>query len=303
MTVTAACMVMLVLTLPACAGTGQHASSAEPGTTASPSAAGVQEVASQLLASGQIPEAPPQPASNDITMAFGDVVVTAALDNSETTQAFLATLPQTFSMSRYGDREYYAAIPALPEDGEAIADFENGDITYYTTGKSLAIFFGNAESSSQGDLIRMGKITSDLSVFSTFGDTVEVTILPSDAQGGEAMNGEEQEVLAAYQARLDGMVAMDVDALGRMMADDLTLHHITGATQTKEEWLACIANEEMRYYNIDLESVEVEVHGDAAVVRHTATLDARIYGSCGTSTLSGESSYEKRDGNWVWVNA
>lgn len=35
----------------------------------------------------------------NISMTVGDTVVTAALDNSETTQAFLATLPRTLTMN------------------------------------------------------------------------------------------------------------------------------------------------------------------------------------------------------------
>lgn len=112
----------------------------------------------------------------DISMTVGDTVVTATLDNSETTQAFLATLPRTLTMNHYGGREYYGRIEALPENGEAIADFENGDVTYYPAGPSLAIFFAGEDSSSQGGLIRMGKITSDLSAFEALGDSVEMHI-------------------------------------------------------------------------------------------------------------------------------
>ena len=68
----------------------------------------------------------------------------------------------------------------MPENGAAIDDFENGDVTYYTDGKSLAIFFGNADISSQDGLIRMGRITSDLSLFDTIGESAEVTISLSE---------------------------------------------------------------------------------------------------------------------------
>ena len=112
-----------------------------------------------------------------------------------------------------------------------------------------------------------------------------------------------QAVLSAYQARLDAMVSMDITALDSMMDDALILRHITGDTQTKQEWLDCIANEEMRYYNIDLQNVQVEVNGDLAVVHHTAALDASIYGSRGTWTLTGDSYYAKVDGQWIWTNA
>lgn len=114
--------------------------------------------------------------TTNIVITAGDVVITATLDNSETTEAFLATLPRTLTMNRYGDREYYGRIEAISENGESIPDFENGDVTYYPAGPSFAIFFDGEDRSSQGGLIRMGKITSDLSVFDTLGETVEVQI-------------------------------------------------------------------------------------------------------------------------------
>lgn len=112
----------------------------------------------------------------EITMIVGDTVITAALDNSETTQAFLATLPRTLTMSRYGNREYYGRIKSISENGETIADFENGDVTYYPAGPSFAVFFAGEDSSTQGGLIRMGKVTSDLSLFENLGETVEMRI-------------------------------------------------------------------------------------------------------------------------------
>ena len=101
----------------------------------------------------------------EIKLAFDDTTMTAVLDDSETSRAFIEMLPLTLTMNRYADREYYAAIDELPQSGEVIEDFENGDVTYYTNGKSLAIFFGNADTSSQSGLIRMGRITTELGLF------------------------------------------------------------------------------------------------------------------------------------------
>jgi hypothetical protein len=117
-----------------------------------------------------------QSEATNITLTSGNTVITAALDNSETTKAFLATLPRTLSMTNYANREYYARIDALPENGEAISDYENGDVTYYPAGPSFAVFFGKADTSNQSGLIRMGKITSDLAAFSAFDDNVEFLI-------------------------------------------------------------------------------------------------------------------------------
>lgn len=114
--------------------------------------------------------------TTQITMTAGETVITAELDNSETSQEFLATLPCTLQMNRYDDREYYGRIDPLSENGTAIESFQNGDLTYYPAGPSLAVFFDKEDTSRQGGLIRMGKITSDLSAFATMGETEEVLI-------------------------------------------------------------------------------------------------------------------------------
>ncbi|MDO4559607.1 MAG: cyclophilin-like fold protein [bacterium] len=111
-----------------------------------------------------------------ITMTVKDTVITASLDDSETTRAFLATLPRTIGMKRYGGREYYGRIAALPQAGEAVADFRDGDVTYYPAGPSLAVFYAGEDRSNQSGLIRMGRITSELSAFERLGDEVEVRI-------------------------------------------------------------------------------------------------------------------------------
>ena len=123
-----------------------------------------------------------EPAEDDsaavttITMTAGDTVITAELSDSETTRAFLETLPRTLIMNRYGDREYYGRMESISDNGETVEDFENGDVTYYPAGPSFAIFFAGEEHSSQSGLIRMGKVTSDLSTLDVMGDTVEISV-------------------------------------------------------------------------------------------------------------------------------
>lgn len=112
----------------------------------------------------------------EITMTVDDTVITAELTDSETTRSFLETLPRTLTMNRYGDREYYGRMEEISENGEVIPDFSNGDVTYYPAGPSFAVFFFGEEDSNQVGLIRMGKITSDLSVFDTFDESIEVYI-------------------------------------------------------------------------------------------------------------------------------
>ncbi len=100
------------------------------------------------------------------------------LDDSETSQEFLSMLPMTLSMTRFYDREYAAGLgdKTLSQSGEAIDDFENGDITYYIVGNALAIFFDQADNSNQSGLIRMGKVTSDLNILIQIEGDQQVTV-------------------------------------------------------------------------------------------------------------------------------
>lgn len=260
--------------------------------------------------------------ATEIVLDFEGNQVAAVLDNSETTQGFLTRLPLTVSMSRYGDREYYAAIPELPENGEEIPDFENGDITYYTTGKSLAIFFGNADSSSQADLIRMGRITSDLEIFQELPDTVDVTI--ALAEGGGQMpsydftafsnvelsgidtgtlSGEELAVLYQQARYCQAMTEADTETMRQITSEDAVFTHMSGKQQTREEYFADIENGNLVYYTIGMENPVVEVHGNTASVTYTSVLNANAYGARGTYRMAGTHWFELRNGQWISVNA
>lgn len=259
-----------------------------------------------------------------ISLDFGGITVLAEMEDSDTATAFLERLPLTISMNRYADREYYAAISSLPENGEAIPDFENGDITYYATGKSLAIFFGNAGNSHQSGLIRIGKITSDLTVFDSIGDRVEVTIQLAGEEGenkvqkydfsifsnveitGATLNDfDEEQLLVLYQqARYcQAMTDMDTDTMREIVSEDMIFTHMSGRQQIREEYLADVKSGSLRYFTIGIENPVVEVDGDLASVYFTSVLNANAYGAQGTYRMTGRHWYQKQNGAWIAVNA
>lgn len=283
-----------------------------------------KESAYQEAPDTEIPEAEQiQPDTTEIKLTFDDKIVFAVMDNSETTQAFLERLPLTLSMNRYGEREYYAAIAELPENGQDIPDFENGDITYYTAGKSLAVFFGNEENSSQGDLIRMGKITSDLSAFETMEENVSVKIETADRQEGElmqeydfsvfsnveligtdlsAMSREQTEVLYRQAMYCQAMTDADIDTMRELVSEDMVFTHMSGRQQTREEYFADVEDGSLRYFTIGIDSPVVEVDGGLASVTYTSVLNANAYGARGTYRMGGTHWFEKRDGSWISIN-
>ena len=257
-----------------------------------------------------------------IRLAFGDTVMTAALDDSETSRAFIKMLPLTLTMNRYADREYYAALGELPENGAAIDDFENGDVTYYTDGKSLAIFFGNADTSSQDGLIRMGRITSDLSLFDTVGESVEVTISLSESEADmtgfdfsvfnnveitgintSELSADEQAILYQQARYCQAMTEADTETMAEITSPDMIFTHMSGRQQTREEYFADIESGALQYFTIGIENPVVNINGSYASVSYTSLLNASAYGARDTYRIDGTHWYEKQNENWIACNA
>ena len=257
-----------------------------------------------------------------IRLAFGNTVMSAVLDDSETSRAFVNMLPLTLTMSRYADREYYAALGELPESGGAIDDYENGDVTYYTDGNSLAIFFGNADASSQDSLIRMGRITSDLSLFDTVGESAEVTISLS-SNGSDStdfdlsifknvevtginaseLSVEEKEVLYQQARYCEAMTETDTETMRKITSPDMVFTHMSGRRQTREEYFADIENDGLRYFTIGIDNPVVSINGSYASVSYTSVLNANAYGARGTYRIDGTHWYKKLNESWLACNA
>lgn len=112
-----------------------------------------------------------------VLLTSGNTQINLEIDNSsQTAREFLSTLPRTLDMTNYDDREFYSSIGPLSEDGPQIDTFKNGDVTYYTTGQSFAIFFGKDDQSTQPDLIKIGHVTSDLGLFKQLGTAATVNL-------------------------------------------------------------------------------------------------------------------------------
>lgn len=88
-----------------------------------------------------------------------------------------AYFPLTISMVGYGGREYYGGVDFYPEHTDGGQKyFENGDITYCEAHHNMAIFYAQTDDPDLSvDVIPIGRVTSDLSVFDDIDSQVEVT--------------------------------------------------------------------------------------------------------------------------------
>ena len=111
-----------------------------------------------------------------IKITVGDVTLDGVLYDTELAEEIKAYFPLTISMVGYGGREYYGGVDFYPEHLEGgQKNFENGDITYCEAHHNMAIFYAQTDDPILSvDVIPIGRVTSDLSVFNNLDSQEEV---------------------------------------------------------------------------------------------------------------------------------
>ena len=131
-----------------------------------------------------------------IKITIGSTVLDGIIYDTALAQEFKDRFPLTVSMGRFGGREYYGGMDFTPvNSGKGQLNFENGDITYCRTNNTMAIFYAQTERPDLTmEVIPIGKVTSDLSVFDTLGSSENITFqLSGDADTGNAGTSTEDE--------------------------------------------------------------------------------------------------------------
>lgn len=140
----------------------------------------------------------------------------------------------------------------------------------------------------------------------TEADGADVPIPTDNTEIPASENTTEQdmeEISEFIGRRNKAMIDRDIETLDSMMADDLVLVHMSGATQSKQEWLDEIAAETMRYYAIEIQNLTADVKNDTAEVSYLSIIEARIWGSHGTWRMNSSLTLTRTADGWVWSNA
>lgn len=112
-----------------------------------------------------------------IVIRTGEVNIEASLNSTKTAEEFLKMLPLELDMRNWNEREFYGKLQErLFDKEEMLETYSNGDVTYYPQGNSFAIFYDKDNTSKQSGLIKIGEITSDLSVFKELPKNIKVYI-------------------------------------------------------------------------------------------------------------------------------
>lgn len=113
-----------------------------------------------------------------IRLTIDGQAVEAVFYDSELAQEIMTQFPLTVGMSNYGGREIYGRLEDFtPENIPAgQTNFENGDITYCEQNNSLAVFYAQTDRPNLSmEVVPIGKVTSDLSMFEDLPSSVDVT--------------------------------------------------------------------------------------------------------------------------------
>ena len=109
---------------------------------------------------------------------------------------------------------------------------------------------------------------------------------------------EDDAVLAADDARLQALLAGDVDALERLLSDDLVFVHANGRPDDKRGYIAYCRSGHIRYRAIARREPTVKIASGIAVLCAAADMDVTMDGTQRSATARYMSVWTKTANGW-----
>lgn len=115
----------------------------------------------------------------------------------------------------------------------------------------------------------------------------------------------QEEVLERFIDFQQAMIEKDLEKLNEIIDNNYTLTHMSGKTQTKQEFIDEVMDGTLNYYKSTIDNPNIKVFDEKAIFEAYVTLDAKVYGMKGTWTLHSKQSMEKINNIWYiskWDN-
>lgn len=120
------------------------------------------------------------------------------------------------------------------------------------------------------------------------------------------LTSNQEEVLERFIEFQYAMIEKDLEKLNEILDDSYTLRHMSGKTQTKEEYIDEIMDGTLNYYKSTINNpIIIICEKDKAILEADVTLDAKVYGIKGIWTLHSEQTLERINDEWYlskWDN-
>ena len=116
----------------------------------------------------------------------------------------------------------------------------------------------------------------------------------------------QEEVLKRFIDFQEAMIKKDFDKLDEILNDNYTLTHMSGKTQSKQEYINEIMDGTLNYYKSTIDNPIITIIEETkSIFKADVTLEAKVYGIKGTWTLHSEQTMEKINDTWYiskWEN-
>ncbi len=123
----------------------------------------------------------------------------------------------------------------------------------------------------------------------------------NDKDNNNLTNAEEM-ILNRYIEMQQAMVDKDIDKLNNIVKNGTTFTHMSGRTQSKEEYFEDIRSGALDYQSYRIENPEVTIDENKAILKAKVTLTANAYGAQGSYPFNISAYFEKVDGKWLYRN-
>ena len=118
------------------------------------------------------------------------------------------------------------------------------------------------------------------------------------------MSTDAQQLKELYREMWQALLTKDIATLDKIHSDDFVLTHMTGMNQPKAEYLRCIRDGELNYFDEETENVFVKVNGNRAKLTGQSKVNAAVFGG-GRHTWRLQLAFdvEKIGGTWILTYA
>lgn len=141
-----------------------------------------------------------------ITLTVGETVLEGYLNDNRSARDLISRLPVTVSLNR-GTHDYCGDItPALAYDESDVQNgWKNGDLAFWTAGNDFVIFHSDEENSSTtGDIVNIGAVTSDLETVRSLGQHIDVTVALAGADEDDNNSNEDNDMVTKMKITVNG---------------------------------------------------------------------------------------------------
>lgn len=109
-------------------------------------------------------------------------------------------------------------------------------------------------------------------------------------------------LVAAHHARVAALLAGDLDALSKVVGEDLVFISAAGQTMKWPDVVASIGSGSLKMLRMDSVDIETRIYGDVGVLTYKASTAAEHDGEKTEATTLSVTVYVKRGGGWQMVS-